>query len=141
VELRDILPTFTEAAGVAPRPYDFDGSSLLRLALGDASARPSAMDLEHSRCYWPQSDWTGLTDERWKYVHWSVTGEEQLFDLIADPNEVHDLAGDRTHADTLRQWRSRMAAHLAERGDGWVKGGRLLTRSKPTLYSPNYPST
>jgi len=141
VELRDILPTFMEAAGVEPRPYDFDGSSLLKLALGDASGRPAAMDLEHSRCYWPESDWTGLTDERWKYVHWSVTGEEQLFDLAADPHELDDLAGDRKHGGMLRDWRSRMAAHLAERGDGWVKDGRLLTRSKPTLYSPNYPAT
>lgn len=139
VEIRDVLPTLMDAAGVAPRPYDFDGSSLLKLALGDDGGRRSCIDLEHSRCYWPQSDWTGITDGRWKYVHWSMTGEEQLFHLAEDPDELHDLAADRAHAEILRAWRRRMADHLSERGDAWVREGAPRVRDKPILYSPNYP--
>jgi arylsulfatase A-like enzyme len=126
VELRDILPTFMDAAGVKPAPYAFDGVSLLRLLPGSSArerVQPRYLDLEHSRCYWPESDWTGMTDGRHKYVYWSVTGEEQLFDLERDPHKLRDLAGDAASASLLRTWRRRMADHLRERGDAWEKDG------------------
>jgi len=142
VELRDILPTFMDAAGVEPRPYEFDGISLLGLL---AATKPPDepqrryLDLEHSRCYWPESDWTGLTDATHKYVYWSVTGEEQLFDLQRDPNELRDLASEAASSALLRAWRARMADHLAERGEGWAEAGAPRRRAKAMLYSPNYP--
>ena len=139
VELRDVLPTFMDAAGVVPRPYAFDGISLLDLAAGRRGASPRYLDLEHSRCYWPESDWTGITDGRHKYIHWSITGEEQLFDLQRDPNELRDLAPEAASSALLRAWRGRMAGHLAARGDGWVETGAPRRRAKAMLYSTNYP--
>jgi len=137
VELRDILPTLMDAAGIGIRPYEVDGISMLSLV--SEPDRPRIMDLEHSRSYWPGSDWTGLTDGIRKYVHWSMTGEEQLFDLKRDPGELRDLASDRASAALLREWRGRMAQHLAERGDEWVRDGAPRTRRRTMLYSPNYP--
>jgi hypothetical protein len=32
-----------------------------------------------------------------------------------------------------------MARHLAERGDAWVKDGRIQTRPRGIIYGPNYP--
>ena len=32
-----------------------------------------------------------------------------------------------------------MVEHLAERGEEWVKNGKLVVREKSLLYSPNYP--
>ena len=32
-----------------------------------------------------------------------------------------------------------MVEHLSERGEEWVKDGKLVTRKSTLLYSPNYP--
>ena len=67
------------------------------------------------------------------------TASEQLFDLSRDPDELHDLAGDAANGGVLREWRQRMIAHLAPRGDHWVRGGNLVAREDDPAYSPNYP--
>jgi arylsulfatase len=90
-------------------------------------------------CYNPANHWNALTDGRFKYIYHARDAEEQLFDLRADPGETQDLASVAEHAATVRIWRERMVQHLAERGEPFVKGGRLLPRPEPYLYSPSYP--
>ncbi len=129
-EIRDVLPTFIEAAG-GVSPKEVEGQSLLRL-------KRDWIDLEHDVCYNPSNHWNALTDGRWKYVYHAQTGEEQCFDLSNDPMEMNDLAG--SSRETAK-WRSRMVAHLEPRGEEWVKGGQLVARPKSQLYSPNYPKS
>jgi hypothetical protein len=83
--------------------------------------------------------WNGLTDGRWKYLYHAQHGEEQLFHLETDPCELTDLAGEVQFGGQLRMWRSRLAAHLEERGPAWVKDGRLVPRPQGMLLSPNFP--
>lgn len=33
-----------------------------------------------------------------------------------------------------------MVVHLAERGEEWVKDGKLVIREENVVYSPNYPT-
>lgn len=139
VELRDVLPTFLDAAAARFDEADFDGRSMLDLIRGKAQGWREHIDLEHSSCYWPENQWCALTDGHVKYVYGSVDGSEQLFDLDADPGERKDLAADAKHAAALAAWRQRLAAHLAERGEQWVKDGRLVRRKPRMLYGPNYP--
>ncbi len=137
VELRDILPTFLEAAEDR-KDRQFDGRSLLPLVRGAKTGWRQYIDLEHSAAYKGQESWTGLTDGRSKYLYHARSGEEQLFNLQKDPNECDDLSGDAGAAADLRAWRSRMIAHLEPRGEAWVKGGKLQLRAKPTLRSPAF---
>ena len=96
-------------------------------------------DMEHATCYSDDNYWCALTDGRWKYIRFLRTGREQLFDLEADPCELHDLAGDAAAAGQLALWRSRMVDHLTPRGEEWVRDGQLVLRRETMLYSPNYP--
>ena len=127
VELRDILPTFLDAAA-APSARPLDGQSLLRLIGGKGPSWRSFLDLEHGVCYGPENHWNALTDSRYKYIFHAQDASEQLFDLMRDPGEVHDLAADPAAGTLLREWRQRMVAHLAPRGDHWVRGRRLVAR-------------
>ena len=138
VELRDILPTFLDAAGGAV-PEAMDGRSLLGLVRDPTSAWRSVIDLEHAQIYRPGNYWGGLTDGRIKYVWFYPDGREQLFDLDKDPGETRDVARDRAYADALTAWRDRFAAHLAERGEGFVKDGKPAVRRESLLYSPLFP--
>lgn len=138
VELRDILPTCLDAAG-KPAHANLDGRSLLDLARGDAKDWREYIDLEHELCYGKENHWNALTDGCWKYIYHAFDGSQQLFDLSADPGELHDLASDPKFAAELKKWRQRMVKHFAERGTRFVKDGELVVRPEKILYSPNYP--
>ena len=137
-ELRDFLPTFLDAAG-AEIPKDIDGSSLLTLIRDpDASWRPY-IDMEHSACYSKDNYWAALTDGNWKYIWFFSTGEEQLFNLKKDPGETVNLAVKNEYKQELATWRKRLAGHLSERGDAFVKDGKPVIRKKSMIYGPNFP--
>ena len=138
VELRDVLPTFLDVAG-APIPDHLDGRSILELVRGDTSRWRPYIDLEHSMCY-NQDHWTALTDGRFKYIYYAYDGREELFDLVRDPRELRNLAGQPASAMALKTWRRRMVEHLSERGEEFVKDGKLAKRTKRMLYSPHYPA-
>ena len=138
VEIRDILPTFLDAAR-APLPNArLDGHSLLDTLRPDFRWR-AFIDLEHDVCYSPLNHWNALTDGRMKYIFHARDGEEQLFDLTQDPHELKNVAAEQTAA--LSQWRERLVNHLAIRGDRFVKNGKLALRPESYLYSPNYPKS
>lgn len=138
VELRDLLPTFADAAG-APIPEGVDGMSLLNLARGKTDGWRPWIDLEHDICYSKENHWSALTDGREKYIFHAIDGEEQFFDLEKDPQELQDLASDPTHAERVRTWRNRLIEHLSPRGEKYVSGGKLALRPESNLLSPNYP--
>lgn len=137
VELRDILPTFLEAAGQSARPLD--GRSMLGLPAGKTEGWRPYLDLEHGVCYSKENHWNALTDGREKYIYNAFDGGEQLFNLEQDPAELNDLAPDPAATPRLRLWRERMVAHLAPRGAEYVKGGKLVPRPDELPYSPNFP--
>ncbi len=117
VELRDVMPTLLQAAGL-PVPDGLDGRSVLPLGEGVSSWR-SYLHGEHLACgqslHW-------LTDGHWKYIWWSGTGREQLFNLDVDPNELHDQSDD----GAVEIWRTRLVQQLTGREEGFVQDGSLV---------------
>ena len=140
VELRDLLPTFLALNGCRI-PEEIDGLSLLPLLEKGKAPWREYIDIEHSTAYWADNYWCALTDGKIKYIWFFRTGEEQLFDLSKDPYELHDLSKAKASGKTLEKMRKAMAGHLQERGEEWVKDGKLVIRNKNLLYSPNYPSS
>ena len=55
---------------------------------------------------------------------------EQLFDLVNDRSELHDLASDPSNAARVAAWRQRLIAILEPRGDGFVEDGKLVVRKE-----------
>lgn len=138
VELRDFLPTFIDLAGGAVPP-DMDGSSLLKLVQGHGDEWRKYIDMEHATCYSADNYWCALTDGKLKYV-WNLhNGKEQLFDLVKDPGELTDCSAKAEYAKQLKELRGEMVKHLSERGEAFVKDGKLMTLEKTMLYSPNFP--
>ncbi|MDF6043937.1 arylsulfatase [Streptomyces sp. JH14] len=122
VELRDVMPTLLDAAGLEA-PECIDGRSALPAARGGHAPLREWLHGEH--VILDQSlQW--LTDGHEKYVWLSGSGTEQLFDLDADPQELHDLSGDPAATDRLVRWRTRLVAELADRPEGFVCAGELV---------------
>lgn len=139
VELRDLLPTFLEAAG-GTVPMDMDGMSLMNLMKKESPMKwRDFIDLEHATCYSDDNYWCALTDGKVKYIWRFHTGQEELFDLTKDPHELKDVAGEKKYNSQLLLMRQAMVKHLSERGDEFVKDGKLQVLKRTVLYSPLFP--
>lgn len=69
-----------------------------------------------------------LTDGKIKYIWYTLTGEEQLFNLITDPEELHDLSDNHDNKELLLFWRARMVSELEDRvEDGLCANGKLIS--------------
>lgn len=103
----DLAPTFAAAAG-APIPDWVDGRSLLPLLLGDRTVRTSFL-IEHQFSHRPEDPPTycGIRTPRWKLIR-LTTGEVELYHLVDDPWERHNLAGKSAFAERRRTLMSRL---------------------------------
>jgi arylsulfatase len=125
VGLEDIMPTLLEFAGVTS-PARVDGISLLPTLSGKPQKIREWYHFEHATCYSEAQAYHALTDGRFKYIWRPLNGDEQLFDLEADPQEEHDLYAESLWQTTLQEWRERLTQRLANRPEGFVQNGRLI---------------
>lgn len=127
VMLEDVYPTLLEVAGVTP-PEPIDGRSLVPFCQGqDPADWRSYVHGEHALCYDENEAMQFLTDGKEKYIWFTLSGREQLFDLRTDPGELHNLAQEPRARDRLTYWRDLLIKRLADRPeDGLTDGKRLI---------------
>lgn len=112
----DLAPTILAAAQIAA-PAGMQGRDVAPLYLArNPPEWRSEFLYEHptirSRDFIPASE-AVVTRER-KFVAWPEWGVEQLFDLAADPAELHDLAGDPAQAARVAELRATLERLKAE---------------------------
>jgi len=134
VELRDVMPTLLEAAGL-PVPHTVDGSSLIPLLTRRADSWRKYIHGEHCRCYSGEQEMQYITDGARKFIWLPRTGQEQFFNLEEDPGETCNRIEDPNCAEEVQQWRSYLVRELKERNCGWVMDGKLDPGDDP-LVSP-----
>jgi arylsulfatase A-like enzyme len=123
-ELRDVMPTLLDCAGL-PVPAGVEGRTLLPLARGEASAEGWRPYLHGEHTTLGQAvHW--VTDGHQKYVWLSGAGQEQLFDLDRDPQELHDLARHGAGEAGVARWREALVRELEGRPEGFVAAGGLV---------------
>jgi len=121
-ELLDIYPTLAELCGL-PARTDLEGISLVPQLKNAAAKRARPAITSHNQGN------HGIRSERWRYIHYA-DGTEELYDIIADPNEWKNLAGDPRHAAVMaehRRWLPRIDLPPAPRS-----ANRVLTYDPAT---------
>ena len=84
-QLVDVYPTLLSAVGVAPPP-GLPGRSLLELGGGAAGERELYAETNYPRLHFGWSELSSLIRGRFHYIHGP---DPELYDLDADPAEVH----------------------------------------------------
>ena len=137
VGLQDIMPTLLEAAGL-DIPTTCSGKSLLPILRGEAETVRSVLHGEHSGCYDYEDGNHYLTDGHHKYIWYSQTGREHLFNLDEDPNETCDLALGDNAAEKLQPWRQQLIGFLEGRPEGFTDGEQLIVGRPHNQLLPGY---
>ncbi len=136
VMLCDVMPTILDALGL-DIPDTVDGLSMLPLTGGENCEWRDYAHGEHSTAYSAAEEMQYLTDGKVKYIWFPRTGREQLFDLVNDPCELHELSGNPEYGDLLTKLRRRLVRELEVRNCGLTDGDRLVVQSEPII-SPYY---
>lgn len=89
VSLLDLYPTLNELCGLPPRS-GLEGKSLVPLLRDQKAKRDPAVVTYLKGNH-------AVVDERWRYIRYRDGGEE-LYDRVADPDELRNIAGNASHA-------------------------------------------
>jgi N-acetylglucosamine-6-sulfatase len=112
----DIAPTILGLAG-APVPPEMSGESLLPLARGEDDGWRNEALLMDSYHPLKRPRFLVLRSTRWKYIRYLKGGiQEQLFDLLEDPEERHNRADDPALHDRLVAMRAGMRRSMEREG-------------------------
>ncbi|MBN2370738.1 MAG: sulfatase, partial [Vicinamibacteria bacterium] len=118
VDLLDLAPTITDVFGLNGddgMPFDPQGRSLLPVIAG-APGKPATL----ARTVWNRPVY-GLTDGRFKLIHDTRSGEEELYDIEGDRDERNDLSDHEPivamyFRQELYSWLAKLNAGPRERG-------------------------
>jgi len=126
----DFYPTFLDLAGIpVPPEQDVDGKSLAALLKGEADPELVGRDLFwHYPHYGNQGGDPSAIIRRgpWKLIHYFEDGRDELYDLVADEGEHHDIVGEN----------AAIATELRQRLDEWL----VDVGAKMPLPDPEYDS-
>ena len=104
IEEIDIYPTLLDLVGIAPTTR-INGRSFKNAVLGGPDpGRPDvfAEFLANGHVT------TSLRTHRWLFIQHAPSGEVELYDLVADPNERHNLSDNPTHQETIAEMQGRL---------------------------------
>lgn len=167
----DIYPTICELVGTEEPPF-LQGTSLMPLVRGEASSVNDAVfaEMTYHAAYQPLR---AIRTERFKYIRrfddydrpvlancddsaskkvlteagWADqhVPEEQLYDLLFDPNEANDLSADPSRQTTLAELRERLLEWMRAAEDplldGPVSEPPGAWSNDPRQASPNDPTS
>ncbi len=109
----DYAPTFLEVAG-APIPATIHGKSLVPVLKNTAEIPEDWREAIYYHYYGENTHAVaphdGVRTDRYKLMHFTETGEWNLFDLQDDPEEMRSVADETAYADVLESMKERYAA-------------------------------
>lgn len=115
VSLNDLCPTILASAGESDPERGRHGKSLLPLLRDGHTAWRSTLGGEFHGLQAPYTQ-RMIVNERYKYV-WNIADTDELYDLQADPREMHNRIADSAMSGLRGEMQEAMRAWMKETGD------------------------
>ncbi len=116
----DLLPTLCDIAGIDV-PSDKKGISLLPVLKGEKNknTHPYVVSEWHSSRDLSITPGRMIRSKQYKYTHYLEKNAEELYDLLNDPGEKHNLAKDKAYNKVLKEHRSLLADYIKKTNDDY----------------------
>jgi len=115
----DIMPTLLSMAGL-PVPRKVEGMDLSHCAFGQSGPEPEAAFMQNTGAcaVWEDGhEWRALRSKQYTYAIYRKDRKELLFDNLADPYQLHDLAECPEHTAILNHFRALLRKRMKELDD------------------------
>lgn len=125
----DILPTLVNIAE-GDVPDSVDGQDLIAVARGELEPRQYLEGMMGNSTEWLESpyqgDYLSITDGEWKYIWYPEGGDEQLFNLNYDPNELNNLAYEEDYIKKAKELYNILLKRHKNRDSKFVNDDSLI---------------
>lgn len=126
VYLMDLFSTFADYGG-ATVPEGVEGRSLRPILEGKSAGVREVLYTGYRDCM------RAIRDQRWKLIRYPLVDKTQLFDLDADPRELHNLADFPEHGAKLAEMIRLLEKQMSEYGDNHPL---KIANPQPAEWSP-----
>jgi arylsulfatase A-like enzyme len=118
VELRDVMPTLLALCGLEI-PDTVDGKNIF--------APEWDREYIHGEHLYGIGSCQWIVTETDKFIWFSDIGQRQYFDLVRDPNELHNAIEDPEYAERIRKLESYLIEELRWREESFVQEEKLTS--------------
>lgn len=115
----DIMPTLLSMLGLRS-PKTVEGTDLSGIALGTGKTEPDAAYMQGmgTTAAWKDgTEWRAMRDKQYTYGVYRRDGRELLFDRIADPYQLKNLAEERSQSAKVAHYRDKLLRWRKEHND------------------------
>ncbi len=115
----DIMPTLLSMLGL-PLPGGMEGMDLSACATEGSGREPVAALMQgmgHTYLWEDGFEWRALRDKRYTYAVHRVDRREELYDNLADPYQMRNLAGEPGWDGLVERFRAQLGTRMAAIGD------------------------
>jgi arylsulfatase A-like enzyme len=131
----DHMPTLIRMAGLET-PQGLDGIDLSPELLDGETMERDAVLMSNYTAHWDYfmtasqpgaswPEWRGVKTKQYTYARW-ITGETELYDDLADPEQMNDLSEDTDHAGVVDELETTLRNLLAEAHDAFLPGNAYV---------------
>ena len=110
IYLMDLFPTLTDLAGTKA-PDGVEGKSIIPILTGKETKLRDTLYTAYRNCQ------RAVRNDRWKLIRYPLVNEVQLFDLVTDPHELHNLAAIPEHAAQVAAMTQSLEKEMKTYGD------------------------
>ena len=119
IYLMDLFPTLTDIAGTKA-PDGVEGKSIIPILTGKSTKVRDTLYTAYRNCQ------RAVRNDRWKLICYPLINKVQLFDLVNDPHELHNLAEMPEHEAQVTAMTQSLEKEMKTYGDH-----ALLTTPNP----------